>query len=79
VAVLEDGESKHLNLSRVTGDFFQVLGVVPISGRALTRADDIAGRTSGDPHAPAVVARYRGSRDTIGRRLIFGRMMRSPT
>ena len=70
VAVIEDGAASYINLTRVTGDFFQVLGVAPSLGRALTRADDVAGAE------PVVVLthrlwqrRYGGSRDAIGRRL----------
>jgi predicted permease len=70
VAVIEDGAASYVNLTRVTGDFFQVLGVAPILGRSLTRADDVAGAE------PVVVLthrlwqrRYGGSPAAIGRRL----------
>ena len=35
-AVTEDGASSYMNVSRVTGDFFAVLGVDPALGRAPT-------------------------------------------
>ena len=48
-------EGRMMSASLVSGDFFQVLGVNPAMGRALTRDDDerVAGR-------PVIVLSYRG-------------------
>jgi putative ABC transport system permease protein len=69
----ENGTSSYVNGALVTGEFFAVLGVEPMLGRALNRADDVEG-------AERVVAishglwqrRYGGSRDVIGRRVRLG-------
>jgi putative ABC transport system permease protein len=69
----ENGTSSYVNGALVTGEFFDVLGVEPMLGRALNRADDVEG-------AERVVAishglwqrRYGGSRDVIGRRVRLG-------
>ena len=68
-AVDDDGTTDYVSDALVTGGFFEVLGVKPILGRTLTRADDADG-------AERVVVisyalwqrRYHGSRDVIGRR-----------
>jgi putative ABC transport system permease protein len=68
--VISDGASGDVKAALVTGGFFDVLGVEPILGRPLTRADDVEG-------AERVVVisyglwqrRYGGSRDVIGRRI----------
>lgn len=39
----EDGVSSWVNGTLVTGGFFEALGVEPVLGRALTRADDVEG------------------------------------
>jgi len=70
--VVENGARSYLNLKRVTGDFFDVLGVRPILGRALTRADDVIG----SEHVLVIThglwqRRYGGSPDVIGRGLIL--------
>ena len=41
--ISEDGVSSYVKGALVTGGFFQVLGVEPILGRVLTRADDVEG------------------------------------
>jgi hypothetical protein len=41
--VVESGTSNYVNDALVTGNFFVVLGVQPILGRALTPADDVDG------------------------------------
>ena len=68
--VISDGASGDVKGALVTGGFFDVLGVEPILGRALSRADDVEG-------AETVVVishglwqrRYGGARDVIGRRI----------
>jgi putative ABC transport system permease protein len=71
--ISENGTSSYVNSALVTGGFFDVLGVEPVLGRALTSADDVEG-------AERVLAishglwqrRYGGSRDVIGRRVRLG-------
>jgi hypothetical protein len=72
-AVIENGTASYINSAFVTADFFAVLGVEPILGRAFTRADDGMGAE------PALVIthglwlrRYGGSRDVIGRKVTIG-------
>ena len=70
---IEDGTASYVHGVLVTGAFFEVLGVDPLLGRALTPADDVAG-------AENVLAishglwkrRYGGSREVIGRRIALG-------
>ena len=68
---VEHGSASYISGVSVTGDFFAVLGVEPILGRALTRADDVSGTEN-----VLVIThglwqrRYGGSRDIIGRRMI---------
>ena len=72
--VIDEGEAaRYVNGAVVTGTFFEVLGVEPVLGRALTSADDIEGAE------PVLVIshglwqrRYGGSRDVIGRRVALG-------
>ena len=68
--VVENGSATFVQSAAITGDFFGVLGVEPLLGRALNRADDVIG-------AESVIAishglwqrRYGGRRDVIGRAL----------
>ena len=68
--VVENGSATYVQSAAITGDFFGVLGVEPLLGRALSRADDVIG-------AESVIAishglwqrRYGGRRDVIGRAL----------
>jgi putative ABC transport system permease protein len=68
---IENGSASYINGASVTGRFFDVIGVEPVLGRALTDADDVAG-------AEKVLVitdglwqrRYGGTRDVVGRRLI---------
>jgi putative ABC transport system permease protein len=73
-AVVENGphgdSAGSISQAGVTGNFFNVLGVEPILGRALTRADDVTGAE------PVIVIsdglwrrRYGGAPDAIGRTL----------
>lgn len=70
-AVVENGFASNLSGAAVAGDFFRVIGVQPILGRALNRADDVMGAEN-----VLVIThglwqrRYGGSRDVIGRRVI---------
>lgn len=71
-AVLENGTASYIRGTSVTGDFFDVLGVDPVLGRALIPADDLTGAE----HVLVIShglwqRRYGGSRDVIGRRLII--------
>ena len=69
----ENGTSNYVNGALITGGFFDVLGVEPVLGRALTPADDVEGAE------PVLVIshglwqrRYGASRDAIGRRVRLG-------
>jgi predicted permease len=68
--VTDRGVSSYANVGLVTGGFFEVLGVRPLLGRTLTRADD----TDGAEHVIVVSSGlwqryYGGSHDVLGRRL----------
>jgi putative ABC transport system permease protein len=68
--VVENGVSDYVMGALVTGGFFEVLGVEPLLGRALTRADDREGAED-----VLVIShglwqrRYGGSPEVIGRRV----------
>jgi len=70
--VVENGISSYVNVALVTGRFFDVLGVQPILGRTLTRADDVDGADN-----VLVIShglwqrRYGASREAIGRRVML--------
>jgi putative ABC transport system permease protein len=71
--IIDGTSATYINTVRVSGDFFDVLGVPPFLGRALTRVDDTSGSE------PVLVLTYRlwqrrygGARDVIGRRLTLG-------
>ncbi len=70
VTIIEDGSAYYLDEAFVTGGFFEVLGVQPRLGRALTRADDRTGAEN-----VVVIShrlwqrRYAGSPQAVGRRL----------
>ena len=71
--MIDDGVSAYANVAEVTGGFFDVLGVQPVLGRALSLADDKEGAenvivlSSGFWHR-----RYGRSREVIGRRISLG-------
>jgi putative ABC transport system permease protein len=68
--ISEDGVSSYVKGALVTGGFFQVLGVEPILGRVLTRADDVEGAENVIVISNGLwQGRYGGSRDVIGRRV----------
>jgi putative ABC transport system permease protein len=70
VAVVDNDATGYVNDALVTGGLFEVLGVQPILGRTLTRADDLEGaeRVVVISHA-LWQRRYGGARDVIGRRI----------
>ncbi len=71
---LDDGGAmSYVRASRVTGEFFDVLGVEPLLGRALGPADDVAGAE----HVLVLThafwqARFGGAREVLGRRVSIG-------
>ena len=70
---VEDGAASYVHGALVTGAYFEVLGINPFLGRALTRADDVAGAENVIVISHGLwKRRYGGARDTIGRRLTLG-------
>jgi putative ABC transport system permease protein len=69
--VFDGSFSEFITTTRVTGDFFEVLGVPPLLGRTLTASDDAAGseRVLVLTHR-LWQRRYGGAADVIGRRLV---------
>jgi putative ABC transport system permease protein len=69
-AVADESSEAYITTARVSGDFFDVLGVRPFLGRALNRRDDTAGS-----EGVLVIThglwqrRYGGAGDVIGRRV----------
>src|SRR5262245_59567695 len=69
-ALVDDGFSAYANVAEITGGFFDVLGVQPFLGRALTPGDDKEGAehvvvlSNGFWHR-----RYGASSEVIGRRV----------
>jgi predicted permease len=73
ILAVENGVANYVNGAAVAGDFFRVIGVEPILGRALRRADDVSGAENALVIAHGLwQRRYGGSRDVIGRRVIVG-------
>ena len=73
MVAVENGAATYISGVSVTGDFFDVLGVAPLLGRTLTRADDVSGAESVLVITHALwQGRYGGSPDAIGRRLLVG-------
>ncbi len=70
--VTESGLSSYANVGLVTGGFFDVLGVHPIRGRALTVADELDGAESVIVISSGLWQRQYGGRDVIGRRVTLG-------
>ena len=71
--VVDGTSTEFIHTARVSGDFFEVLGVRPFLGRALSRGDDSAG----SEHVLALThgfwqRRYGGAMDVIGRRVTLG-------
>jgi putative ABC transport system permease protein len=70
---VEDGSASYVNGALITGAYFDVLGIHPFLGRALTRADDVVGADNVVVISHALwKRRYGGSRDTIGKRITLG-------
>ncbi len=70
---VEDGAASYVHGALVTGAYFEVLGINPFLGRALTRTDDVAGAENVIVISHGLwKRRYGGARDTIGRRLTLG-------
>ena len=67
--VVEDGVSSYVTGAWVTGGFFDVLGVDPLLGRTLTRADEDGSEQVLVISHGLWQRRYGGSRDVIGRRV----------
>ncbi len=68
--IVDESSAAYINTARVSGDFFDVLGVRPFLGRTLNRDDD----TAGSEHVLVLAhglwqRRYGGAIDVIGRRL----------
>ena len=71
--IVEGSSTEYIQTARVTGDFFDVLGMRPFLGRPLNPADDFAG-------AERVLVltnglwqrRYGGAADVVGRRVTIG-------
>jgi predicted permease len=67
---VENESATYISGAAVAGDFFRVIGVPPILGRVLNRADDVVGAEN-----VLVIThglwqrRYGGSREVIGRRM----------
>jgi putative ABC transport system permease protein len=65
------GDPQQLGVTRVTGDFFDVLGVAPLAGRVIARSDDLTNA------APVIVLTwgawqrlFGGAPDIVGRTVI---------
>ena len=67
------GTISYVRAARVTGEFFGVLGVEPLLGRALGPEDNVAGAENVLVLTHALwQARYGGARDVLGRRVSVG-------
>jgi predicted permease len=70
--VVENGTSSYVNEALVTGDFFDVLGVRPLFGRAITAADDVEGAANVLVVSHALwQRRYGASRAILGRSVML--------
>ena len=73
IAVSERGASAFIRAARVTGDFFNVLGVQPLLGRGLMPQDDVSGAENVLVLAHGLwQRRYGGSREVLGWRVFIG-------
>jgi putative ABC transport system permease protein len=71
--VVDNGVSSYANVALVTGGFFDVLGVQPILGRALTPADEKDGAENVIVLSSGLwQRRYGASREAVGRRVMLG-------
>jgi predicted permease len=72
MVVSEGGTAAYLRTARVTGEFFDVLGVQPRLGRQLTPRDDVSGADNVLVLAHGLwQRRYGGSREVLGRRVVI--------
>ena len=69
MALVEPGAATFAQMARVTGGFFEVLGVAPALGRALEAADDVAGSEPVLVIAHALWQRLGGGSEVMGRRV----------
>lgn len=70
MSLTDAGEAGYVRAARVTGEFFRVLGVAPVLGRALAPADDVAGTENVLVVTHALwQARFGGTPDILGRRV----------
>ena len=73
LVAVENDAASYMNVAPVMGDFFAVLDMTPVIGRALTRADDVTGAENVLVITHGLwLRRYGGSPDVIGRHLIVG-------
>jgi putative ABC transport system permease protein len=71
--ITEDATSAYVKTAAVTGGFFEVLGVGPVLGRALTRADDVEGAEPVLAISQALwTRRYGRAPGVVGRRVTLG-------
>ncbi len=69
--IAENGSAGYINGVAVTGDFFTVVGVDPVLGRALNRSDDVSGAENVLVLSYGLwQRRYGGSADVLGRRVL---------
>lgn len=74
-SVENEGQVWPINLGRVTGQYYSVLGIQPVLGRLISSEDD--GIIHGDPSAVAVISydfwqrRYGGKADIPGRTILI--------
>lgn len=67
------GDVSYIRAARVTGEFFRVLGVEPLLGRALKPDDNVSGAENVLVLNHALwQARFGGGRDVLGRRVAVG-------
>ena len=70
---VENGAASYLRVAPVMGDWFRVLGLDPILGRTLSRADDVRGAENVLVITHRLwTRRYGGRSDVIGRQLLLG-------
>ena len=71
IPMVDGGDATHVRAARVTGEFFRVLGVSPLVGRALGPDDNVAGAESTLVITHALwQRRYGGASDVLGRRVM---------
>ncbi len=69
----DGGDVSYVRAARVTGEFFGVLGVEPLLGRALAPKDNVTGAENVLVLTHTLwQARFGGARDVLGRRVLVG-------